>query len=200
MLATAWKDKRMVYYLSTAHAPHEEEPQSVTWWQRDGTEVELPCPPTVAAYAQYMNGMDKLDQMTRQNKSKKCMKWYRRVETKLMETSLYNVYVIEGHAINHKVGNVVKCNFLSFGLDLAHKLVWGSLCGEGPSWQTTHRSQWQRTTFGSNGPLAGERWGQGSRLWGVQCMTQAPWTMKPRCVILRQPLQTVKDDHEMRKV
>ena len=77
MLATAWKDKRMVYYLSTAHAPHEEEPQSVTRRQRDGTEVELPCPPTVAAYAQYMNGVDKLDQMTRQNKSKKCMKWYR---------------------------------------------------------------------------------------------------------------------------
>ena len=71
----------MVHYLSAAHAPHEEEPPSVTRQQRDGTEVELPCPPTVAAYAQYMNGVDKLDQMTRQNKSKKCMKWYRRVET-----------------------------------------------------------------------------------------------------------------------
>ena len=115
----------MVYYLSTAHAPHEEEPQSVTCRQRDGTEVELPCPPTVAAYAQYMNGVDKLDQMMRQNKLKKGMKWYQQVETKLMETSLYNAYVIEGHAINHKVGNVVKCNFLSFRLDLAHKLVEG---------------------------------------------------------------------------
>ena len=68
MLATAWKDKHTVYYLSTAHTPHEEEPQSVTQWQRDGTEVELSCPPTVAAYAQYMNGVDKLDQMTRQFK------------------------------------------------------------------------------------------------------------------------------------
>ena len=65
----------------------------------------------MAAYAQYMNGMDKLDQMTRQNKSKKCMKWYQQVETKLMETSLYNAYVIKGHAIDHKVGIVVKDDF-----------------------------------------------------------------------------------------
>ena len=112
MLATAWKDKRMVYYLSTAHAPHEEEPQSVTRRQRDGTEVELPCPPAVAAYAQYMNGVDKLDQMTRPNKSKKRMKRYQRVETKLTETSLYNAYVIKGHAIDHKVGNVKRDFFV----------------------------------------------------------------------------------------
>ena len=108
----------MVYYLSTAHAPCEEEPQTVTRRQRDSTEIELPRPPTVAAYARYMNGVDKLDQMTRQNKSKKCMKWYRRVETKLMETSLCNIYIIEGYVIDHKVGNVVKRDFLSFRLDL----------------------------------------------------------------------------------
>ena len=158
MLATAWKDKRMVYYLSTAHAPHEEEPQSVTRRQRDGTEVELPCPPTVAAYAQYMNRVDKLDQMTRQNKSKKCMKWYRRVETKLMETSLYNAYVIEGHAIDHKVGNVDERDFLSFRLDPAHKLVEGYYVEKAPVGRPrTDRSQRQRPMFGSNGPLAGKR-------------------------------------------
>ena len=39
MLATAWKDKRIVCYLSTAHALHEEEPQSVTQQRWDGTEV-----------------------------------------------------------------------------------------------------------------------------------------------------------------
>jgi len=37
-----------------------------------------------------MNGVDKLDQMTRENKFIKTMKWYRRIERKLMETSLYN--------------------------------------------------------------------------------------------------------------
>ena len=42
MLVTEWKDKHIVYYLSTACAPHEEEPQCVTQRQRDGTETEPP--------------------------------------------------------------------------------------------------------------------------------------------------------------
>ena len=61
MIATAWKDKRMVYYLSTIHAPEAAEPQFVTRREKDGREVQLPCPPTVTAYANYMGGVDKLD-------------------------------------------------------------------------------------------------------------------------------------------
>ena len=54
------------------------------------------------------------------------------VETKLIETSLYNAYVIEGHTIDHKVGYVVKRSFLSFRLDLAHKLVEGQCVEKAP--------------------------------------------------------------------
>ena len=49
-----------------------------------------------------------------------------------METSLYKAYIAEGHAINHKVGNVVKRDFLSFWLDLAHKLVEGHYVEKAP--------------------------------------------------------------------
>ena len=45
--------------------------------QKDCTVTEFSCPSTVAAYADNMNGVDRLDQNTRQNKSKKTMKWYR---------------------------------------------------------------------------------------------------------------------------
>ena len=92
----------------------------VTRRQKDGTEIELGCPPSVSAYAKYMGGVDKLDQMTRQNKSKKTMKWYRRIESKMLETSLFNAYVIEGHVIDHTNG---KRDFLSFKLDLIHQLI-----------------------------------------------------------------------------
>ena len=80
-----------------------------------------------------MGGVDKLDQMTRQNKAKKSMKWYRRIERKLMETSLYNAYVIEGHVIDHKVDNVIKRDFLSFRLDLVHQLVQGQYVDKTPA-------------------------------------------------------------------
>ena len=197
MLATAWKDKRTVYYLLAAHTPHEEELQTITREQRDSTEIELPCLPTVAAYARYMNRLDKLDQTTVQNKSKKCMKWYRKGETKLMKTSLYNAYVINGHVINHKVGNVVKHDFVVVQTGLGSSTGWESLCGEISSWQTTQCSQWKWPMFGSYRPLARERRGQRLHLWGVQCMTQASWMTEPRCVLPRQPMQVKEDHREM---
>ena len=49
-----------------------------------------------------------------------------------METSLYKAYIAEGHAINHKVRNVVKRDFLSFWLDLAHRLVEGHYVEKAP--------------------------------------------------------------------
>ena len=126
MVATAWKDNRLVHYLSSAHTPDwPPNAPSVTTQrrQKDGTVVEFQCPPSVAAYAEFMNGVDRLDQNTRQNKSKKSMKWYRRVETKPMETSIYNAYVIEGDTVPHKVDGKTKRDFLSFKLDLAHQLI-----------------------------------------------------------------------------
>ena len=48
-----------------------------------------------------------------------------------METCLYNAYIIEGHAISHTAGNV-KRDFLSFRLDLAHKLVEGHYAEKAP--------------------------------------------------------------------
>ena len=121
MVATAWKDKRMVHYLSSAHTPDwaPNRPRVTTQHrQKDGTVVELQRPPSVAAYAKFMNGVDRLDQNTWQNK-----KWYRQVETRLMETSIYNAYVIRGDRVPHKVDGKTKQDFLSFKLDLAHQLV-----------------------------------------------------------------------------
>ena len=45
------------------------------------------------------------------------------METKLMETSIYNAYVIEGDTVPGKVDGKTKRDFLSFTLHLAHKLV-----------------------------------------------------------------------------
>lgn len=125
MVATAWKDKRMVYYISTCHAP-EQEGLTAQRRQKDGTAIQLNCTPTVTAYSQYMGGVDRLDQMTRLNKSKKTMKWYRRLERKLLELSLYNSYVIRGHVTEGaRDGEYARQQpgFLFYKLDVAHELV-----------------------------------------------------------------------------
>lgn len=122
LVATAWKDNKMVYYLSSCHLP-EKEDLVVSRKNKDGTTTELKCTPSGHDYAKFMGGVDRLDQMTRLNKSKKVMRWYRKVEKKLLECSVYNGYVIEGCVIDHKTPGRRKRDLLSFRLELAHQLV-----------------------------------------------------------------------------
>ena len=122
LLATYWKDNRVVYYLSSYHKP--EDPNLTTARKnKDGIEVILPVNPTVEDYAKYMGGVDRLDQMSRMNKSKKSLRWYRKIEVKLRQIAIYNAYIIEGTVTNQNVENRRKRDLLSFKLDLAHQLI-----------------------------------------------------------------------------
>ena len=67
MIATAWKDNKMVYFLSTSHIP-EVEGLSTGRKNKVGTEVRLPSTHTVEEYGRYMGGVNRNDQMTMLNK------------------------------------------------------------------------------------------------------------------------------------
>ena len=122
MIATCWKDKKMVYFLSTCHVP-EKENLTAKRHNKDGTIVEFPDVPSGAAYSKYMGAVDRNDQVTKLNKSKKAMRWYRKIERKLLELSIYNAYVLEGSVIKHKQPGKRKRELLGFKLDLAHELI-----------------------------------------------------------------------------
>ena len=122
-LATYWKDNRIVYYLSTFHTPASEENLTTNRRNKDGTAAILNITPTVQGYAAYMGGVDRLDQMSRISKSKKSIHWYRKIEVKLREISIYNAYILEGTAIDHNATNKRKRDLLSFRMDLAHQLI-----------------------------------------------------------------------------
>lgn len=122
LVATVWKDNKAVYQLTSFYEP-EREGCVVSRRQKNGTLLEFPCPPSIKAYGQYMGGVDRLDQNTRQDKRKKSMRWYRRIERKLMEASIYNAYILEGCISSHQVEGQRKRDLLSFRLDLAHQLV-----------------------------------------------------------------------------
>ena len=76
--------------------------------KEEETVMEFQCPPSVAACTKFTNGVERLDQNTLQNKSKKSMKWYMWVKTKLMAMSIYNAYVTEGDTVPHKVNGQTK--------------------------------------------------------------------------------------------
>ncbi|XP_046583065.1 piggyBac transposable element-derived protein 3-like [Haliotis rubra] len=123
-VATMWKDNKPLFYLSTAHSP-EEDGLTTKRRKKDGSQEILPNAPCVKDYGKYMGGVDRLDQNTRQNKGKKPMRWYRRVEVKLREIAIYNAYVIEGTFINHMPGGKRKRDMLAFKLGLLHQLIGG---------------------------------------------------------------------------
>lgn len=68
LLASFWKDNRIVYHLSTFHAP--EDGQLRTNQNRWDTKRFNRLTDS-KAYPQYMGGVDRLDQMTRVDKEKK---------------------------------------------------------------------------------------------------------------------------------
>lgn len=89
----------------------------------DRTQNELSATPTQQSYAQYMGGVDRLDQMSRVNKEKKSLRWYRKIEFKLREVSIYNAYVLEGCVTSHQRPNKRKWDLMSFKLELAYSLM-----------------------------------------------------------------------------
>ena len=57
----AWYDRRFVYFLSTFHG---EASHGETVWRTnpDGSSSDVPCPPLLPDYQQYMRGIDCSDQ------------------------------------------------------------------------------------------------------------------------------------------
>jgi hypothetical protein len=56
LLASYWKDSRMVYYLLSCHEP--EGDMTTQHRAKDGTAQEILCTPTVETYAKYVGGVD----------------------------------------------------------------------------------------------------------------------------------------------
>ena len=61
LVATAWKDKKVVNFLSTQSNPVGNE--TVPRKQRDGTIIQVPSAPVVRSYNKNMGGVDLSDQL-----------------------------------------------------------------------------------------------------------------------------------------
>uniref|UniRef100_A0A8W8NUX2 PiggyBac transposable element-derived protein domain-containing protein n=1 Tax=Magallana gigas TaxID=29159 RepID=A0A8W8NUX2_MAGGI len=115
MIATCWKDKKMVYFLSTCNVP-EKENLTVKRHNKYCTVAEFPDIPSGAAYLKYMGAVDRNDQLTKLNKSKEAMRLYRKIGRKLLQLLIYNAYVLEGSVIEHERPGKRKRDLLKFKL------------------------------------------------------------------------------------
>lgn len=61
LMATSWKDKKVVTALTNFHKSGEATP--VRRYDKKGKSLELQRPAIIQDYNQYMNGVDRIDQM-----------------------------------------------------------------------------------------------------------------------------------------
>ena len=63
LLAAVWFDRRFIYFLSTLHTAEIGTPVTVKRTSQDGSRNDVPCPPLLPDYQQYMRGVDRGDQL-----------------------------------------------------------------------------------------------------------------------------------------
>ena len=125
LLAAVWYDRRYVYFLSTLHVG-ESRGATVRRKNLDGSSTDVPCPPLLPDYQQYMRGVDRGDQLIGcYNVGRRSKKWWKRVFAHLIECALLNAYILERYANPslYSPSSRVKRDFLGFRIDVANQLI-----------------------------------------------------------------------------
>nr|XP_039248883.1 piggyBac transposable element-derived protein 4-like [Styela clava] len=101
LLCQSWLDNRPVYFLSTIHKPDYEPdvPMELRTVKRRGgrgmPSQDMPCPPLLHDYNNYMGGVDFNDAMRKYyNIGRRSKTWYRRIFFYLIEVALHNSIVV----------------------------------------------------------------------------------------------------------
>lgn len=66
LLAYAWKDRRMVYILTTAHVAKALEDVMIERRGEIGQRIGVKCPPLLLDYQKFMRGVDHGDHLITQ--------------------------------------------------------------------------------------------------------------------------------------
>lgn len=117
VVATIWKDKKAVAFLSTQCNVKGEG--TVRRKQKDGTFIEVPSLPVVTLYNKNMGGVDKSDQMRQYYEtSRRASKWWRYLLWFGVDISITNAYILMSLSPNHG-----KTTQLAFRIDLVKSLL-----------------------------------------------------------------------------
>ena len=93
LVATAWKDNKVVNVASTLSDPSETT--SVDRRQKDGTRISVCCPLCVLLYNMYMGGVDEADQLRGYYHVRlKCTKNYKYVFWFMFDVATTNSFIL----------------------------------------------------------------------------------------------------------
>ncbi len=122
-----WKDKKVINFLSTVHVTTGN--LSVSRTARDGSRVQVNCPPCLPDYQEFMGGVDLSDQrMSYYYVGRRSKKWWKRVFSYILEACCQNAYVLKIYGQENKKRK--DPSYLAFRLELIEHLI-GTFCSKG---------------------------------------------------------------------
>jgi hypothetical protein len=126
LVATSWKDKKVVNYLSTNCDPTLT--RTVHRRRKDGTLQEIPAPIVSELYNKFMFGVDLADQKRMQYSTcRKAKKWYKYVFWFCFDLALVNSLICMQESTNHllltKSGRMKSRTQLMFRTALAQQMI-----------------------------------------------------------------------------
>jgi hypothetical protein len=132
MLACAWKDKKVIHTLSTADDPANIA-SHVARKQRNGTIRQVDCPVIIKEYNDYMNGVDRADQIrTTYSTYRTSRKWWHYLFWFLFDLAVSNSFVLmkesPHHVIHTRTGRVQERKMLDYRMNLCKQLIGDYRC------------------------------------------------------------------------
>ena len=127
MAAYAWKDKKTIFFLSSADDPTQRGTE-VQRRQKDGTQKAVPSPIVVSKYNVKMNGVDKNDQLrTEYPTFRMCKRWWIYIFYFLLDLAIANAFILMRESPNHKLktktGKDKERTLLNFRMNLVKQLI-----------------------------------------------------------------------------
>ena len=117
VVATVWKDKKLVSFLSTQCEVRGND--TVSRKQKDGTIIQVPTVPVVQLYNKYMGGVDRSDQMRQYYEcSRRAKKWWR-----YLLWFCVDVCAVNAHILMLEADNFPNFTQLQFRLELIKTLI-----------------------------------------------------------------------------
>jgi hypothetical protein len=114
----------VIYFVSTMHRASLSTPCTVKRKTVTGDREDVVCPPLLPDYQEFMRGVDRGDQLIGYyNVGRRSVKWWKRVFSYLIETSILNAYVLDKMVVPARNRDT-----FDFRSELAHSLVGSFTC------------------------------------------------------------------------
>ena len=122
LVATVWRDRKLVYVMSTNSDPQTE--MTVQRKGRDGTSTTVSCPPNIVSYNKFMGGVDRADQLRNYYRVRsKSRKFYRYIFWFIFDSAIVNAFIFSKNFVPQTEVNMCQFTVKKFRLSLADALI-----------------------------------------------------------------------------